>query len=712
MSVPGITRLDFQLAYLVLLTRHGLKPLSRWEGRLSEEEHDIIGSGGLVIDTVNRRTRIGRKVVETAFARSAGYSELYRKRFDGMRLKQTPATVRLEGWFFGYPSCCIEAFIRHPYTPNGLASSDQELLFHWACPDCKTTPTLLREYRRVYAECRQLFGSQIEPRRHSSGGMVRAVARVAASLALVAGSAGLASATDDPHWPPVADDFDQDYLSFAEEILRGTDWENPDTDQNLVLDGVQTGLLLRQLIASPPPGVEVEEHLVYGVETCSVCGEVVNMGFVTIMHLDRGISVDVPFIGLHYLEHGGLGYDGSVHSGRVDLDVLKRILFPCDPAHLLPLGSADPDSDGLLTEEEPLLDTDPNDPDTDGDSLIDGPQVAEGLLPLIGDLPREEVSDRPYMLEFWMDGHEQCEVCGVTLNMGHAEIVNPVEGFSVTVPFVGLHTLAHGGFAFDGTENEGRVLPTVLKTVLTGDGAGHWVSVPFDTDGDGLMDEEEPYFGLDPTDPDEDGNGIPDGRELATRMASQIHELPEGPLPDETYVIHHPTWGYHHCLMCAEQVNMGYLEIIDPVAGESAAVPYYNLHFMDHGGFSTDRDDIYPRVDPRLIAQALGFNAADVKAAVEAPAFALWNAPNPFGRAGKTEIVLSHPAEVGTIELAIYDNAGRKVRDLYTGDAPGAVMRFHWDGRDNQGAAMSPGTYFSKVRIGSVTVARKMALIH
>jgi hypothetical protein len=37
MSVSRLETLDFQLAYLVLLTRNGLKPLSRWEDRLAEK---------------------------------------------------------------------------------------------------------------------------------------------------------------------------------------------------------------------------------------------------------------------------------------------------------------------------------------------------------------------------------------------------------------------------------------------------------------------------------------------------------------------------------------------------------------------------------------------------------------------------------------------------------------------------------------------------
>ncbi|MCK4415136.1 MAG: hypothetical protein KAY32_16515 [Candidatus Eisenbacteria sp.] len=710
MRFSRLTGLDFQLAYLVLLTRSGLKPLSRWEGALTEAQCDLIRSGGLVLDTVDRRTRIGRKRIETVFARDQRRTGFYQKRFDGTRLRHTPDVVRLEGRLFGYPSCCIETFIRHPYTPNDIDPDDQRILFHWACPGCLTTPDLLREYRRLYAECLHLFGDPTEEPRRRSLGWAGTAATFAASLALVAGTAGLASA-EDSHWLSVEDDQDQDYISVAEEIIRGTNWELPDSDGNLILDGVQTAYSLKQLIASPPPGVDVTDYLQFGLETCNICEETVNMGFVRITHAQRGLSIDLPYIALHYLEHGSLWFDGSIHSGRADLKALKEILFPCDPPHLLPSGGTDPDEDGLLSEEEPLLETDPAIPDTDGDSLIDGPQVAEGLLALISQLPREQMPDQPYMLEYWADGNEQCEICGTTLNMGVAEIVNPHEGLSVSVPFVALHTIAHGGFTFDGTENGGRIIPTVLQTVLTGDGTAHWMPVAEDTDGDGLTDEEEPYFGLDPEDPDQDENGTPDGRELATHLASLLHELPEGPQPDQTYVVHHPAYGHYNCVTCGELINMGFLEIIDPVAELSVNVSYYNLHFMDLGGFSTDRDDLYPRVDPREIAAVLGIQSASVGPARESTPFALWNAPNPFVTSGATSIVLSLPGATGRVDVAVYDHTGRRVRDLYEGDAPQRVKRFLWDGRDNDGQVAAAGIYLCKVRIGSMTVTRKMTLI-
>jgi len=708
MRSPWTTRLDFQLAYLAALTRDGLKPLSRWEGRLGPEALDLIRAHDLALDTVERRTRLGRRRTEVLFARDRRYVDLYKRRFDGAPIRHTPEVVRLEGRLFGYPSCCVERFIREPYAANGLPAPDQAILFHWACAGCNTTPRLVEEYRRVRTECRHRYEAEPLVRHHSGRAWTGAAGRVAASLALMAGAAGAAGA-DDPHWLPVADDLDGDYLSFAEEIRVGTSWEYSDTDGNLVLDGVQTAQLLHALIMAPPPGVTVEDNMMWGLEVCSVCGETVNMGFVRISHGQRGLTVDVPYIALHYLEHGSLSFDGDLHAGRVDLDTLKRILMPYDPDHLLPWYNLDPDVDGLLTAEESLIGSDPENPDSDGDTVPDGPQYAEALLPLIGQLPRTPHEDRPYMIENWMDGVEQCEVCGITLNMGHADFVNPIEGFSVRMPFVALHTIGCAGFAYDASYNgHWRVLPIALKNVLTGDGTSHWLPVDGDTDGDGMTDAEETAMAMLPGDPDENGDGVPDGRALAMHLAERINALPEGPLPDQIYVIGHYTCGMYACDLCGEEINMGFYEVVDPIFGRSVSVPFYNLHYMERGSFSTDKASIYPRVDPREIADVLRETTGVPAQPAE---FAFWNAPNPFPASGTTTIVLALPADAGPVDVAIFDAQGRKVRDLFSGAMTERTARFLWDGRDAAGESVAAGVYLCKVQMGSVSMARKITLV-
>jgi len=163
-NIQDIKQLPFELAYLALLTRYHLKPLSRWEGKLSSAQISILYRLGLEVEPVRRYTLLGKNVPRSVFSMNSRYIETYRSKFEGKRLKATPSAAKLEGWFFGYPSCCVEQFIRKPYVPNRLEQGDQRILFHWACPGCQSTRSLLREYQGIYRECLRSFGG-VAPKR-------------------------------------------------------------------------------------------------------------------------------------------------------------------------------------------------------------------------------------------------------------------------------------------------------------------------------------------------------------------------------------------------------------------------------------------------------------------------------------------------------------------------------------------------------------------
>jgi hypothetical protein len=152
------------------------------------------------------------------------------------------------------------------------------------------------------------------------------------------------------------------------------------------------------------------------------------------------------------------------------------------------------------------------------------------------------------------------------------------------------------------------------------------------------------------------------------------------------------------------------VEIVDPVEGESVDVFYYNLHFMGHGSFSTDRDSQYARTDPRVIAEVLNLPSGVPGTGPSMPSFVLRTAPNPFPVNGQTEIALWLPGVKGEISLEVYDSAGRRVRHLYGGDFPGGWLRLPWDGRDEAGDPAAPGIYHARVKLGSIVVSRKMVI--
>jgi hypothetical protein len=142
---------DTELALLAVLTCRGVKPMSRWEKPLTASNLDLLHRLRLLTRQIERTAQTGPVVVETVLAASPAYLNLYEERFSGRPIDKSAETVRLEGFLFGYPPCCIEKYIRKPYVANDLTDEAQRLLFYWACPGCAVTPLLLRAYREALA---------------------------------------------------------------------------------------------------------------------------------------------------------------------------------------------------------------------------------------------------------------------------------------------------------------------------------------------------------------------------------------------------------------------------------------------------------------------------------------------------------------------------------------------------------------------------------
>ena len=149
-TLSALKKIDFELAYLVALTYKGLKPLSRWEKKLSKNKLELLQQTGLLTKQVRRTVKTGKEVIETVFSRAPVYIQLYEQAFGNTPIDKSPRTQLFEGFLFGYPSCCINHYISKPYAPNNLTEQQQKLLFHWACRDCKITPSLLPAYKSIH----------------------------------------------------------------------------------------------------------------------------------------------------------------------------------------------------------------------------------------------------------------------------------------------------------------------------------------------------------------------------------------------------------------------------------------------------------------------------------------------------------------------------------------------------------------------------------
>lgn len=145
-----LKEVDEQLAYLALLTCCGVKPLSRWEKPLTQECVTLLTQMNLYTASILRSVKIGRKITETIFSTLKSYLDIYKSRFHQTPVDKSSETVRFEGYLFGFPPCCVDAFVKQPYVQNHLPEEDQKILFHWACPNCQITPYLLPSYRQLH----------------------------------------------------------------------------------------------------------------------------------------------------------------------------------------------------------------------------------------------------------------------------------------------------------------------------------------------------------------------------------------------------------------------------------------------------------------------------------------------------------------------------------------------------------------------------------
>ena len=157
---------------------------------------------------------------------------------------------------------------------------------------------------------------------------------------------------------------------------------------------------------------------------------------------------------------------------------------------LFRLGSSDSDGDGLTNSREAELGTDPENPDTDGDGLLDGPEVLTHLTnPLKSDSDGDGLGD------------------AAELNQHRTDPMKPD---------------TDGDGLFDGPEvSTHRSDPLVVDTdkdgLADGDEVNRYRTDPTkpDTDGDGLADQEEvDRYKTDPATADTDGDGLADGAEV------------------------------------------------------------------------------------------------------------------------------------------------------------------------------------------------------
>ena len=84
------------------------------------------------------------------------------------------------------------------------------------------------------------------------------------------------------------------------------------------------------------------------------------------------------------------------------------------------------------------------------------------------------------------------------------------------------------------------------------------------------------------------------------------------------------------------------------------------------------------------------------------------NFPNPFNPSTSIQFSL---AKAGKVNLAIYNVAGQKVRELVSETLQPGIHEVRWDGRNEKGQTVSTGTYIVRLGMGRNVVTKKMTML-
>jgi hypothetical protein len=98
----------------------------------------------------------------------------------------------------------------------------------------------------------------------------------------------------------------------------------------------------------------------------------------------------------------------------------------------------------------------------------------------------------------------------------------------------------------------------------------------------------------------------------------------------------------------------------------------------------------------------------DLKSTVPIGFEAYQNYPNPFN--SSTTISYAVPRQQQVV-VTVYSILGKEVRRLLDRSAPPGTYAVYWDGRDNEGRAVSSGAYIYRAQSGGHTMTRVMTLI-
>jgi len=148
-------------------------------------------------------------------------------------------------------------------------------------------------------------------------------------------------------------------------------------------------------------------------------------------------------------------------------------------------------------------------------------------------------------------------------------------------------------------------------------------------------------------------------------------------------------------------VWVGATKVIDGAAALNARVPMTDLKWFWSGAGTATLTNFQVAELPPPDADAAAARAASSTATEEgapAPALELYRpSPNPFTRT--TRFAYAVPA-TASVDVGIFDVAGRRVRGLVSGTQGAGQYEVAWDGRADDGSRANAGVYFLRASVG------------
>jgi hypothetical protein len=132
---------------------------------------------------------------------------------------------------------------------------------------------------------------------------------------------------------------------------------------------------------------------------------------------------------------------------------------------------------------------------------------------------------------------------------------------------------------------------------------------------------------------------------------------------------------------------------------------YYTVEVSKYGYFTRRIDSVQVTTSGSTVVDvSLSRNPAIADFAYGRPSFASF-AVTPTRRS----IIAYQLAQSGSVGIAVFDQSGRRVRELVNGRQQAGTYFVTWDGRDNRGLTLAPGVYF--VHLASREAARTIKTI-